>query len=91
MKKTPQPKPLDWPDLKIQCHHCGFVLKKPGALIFSPPNKDNLCEKFHFCAECYSSIADDYIIFNEKIKVDYERHPETKDVIFQDGQPVYKE
>lgn len=29
--------------------------------------------------------------FNEKIKVDYERHPETKDVIFQDGQPVYKE
>lgn len=29
--------------------------------------------------------------FNEKIQVDFERHPDSKDVIFQDGKPVYKE
>ncbi len=42
--------------LQIKCDSCGNELDKPGALLFSPPFKDNTCVKFHICSKCYMDL-----------------------------------
>jgi hypothetical protein len=42
--------------LEIQCVRCAGFLTEPGALIFSPPDKDGFCNKFHYCTSCYKDL-----------------------------------
>jgi len=39
--------------MKIKCEGCGKTLKKPGAILLSPPTKKKVT-KLHLCDECYS-------------------------------------
>lgn len=53
--------------MNFKCSCCGEKLKKPGALLFSPPDKfdldcsGNLCIKFHICINCFEDIKLGYI------------------------------
>lgn len=41
--------------IKVICAFCRKSLKKPGALIFSPPFKRGLVLKFHMCRDCWET------------------------------------
>jgi hypothetical protein len=43
--------------LEIRCIRCAGFLTEPGALIFSPPDKDGFCNKFHYCTDCYKDLV----------------------------------
>jgi len=38
--------------IKPKCDFCKRELKKFGAILLSPPNKNNV-KKFHICRKCY--------------------------------------
>jgi hypothetical protein len=44
--------------IKIECDACERELVKPGALLFSPPTKNNDCKKMHLCNVCYMDVLD---------------------------------
>lgn len=48
--------------LIIYCSDCENQIKTPAALLFSPPDKNNECKKFHLCEDCYK-----YITFGMKV------------------------
>jgi len=39
--------------MEIICDICRKEIVKPGALMFSPPDKNGFCQKFHICTECF--------------------------------------
>lgn len=39
--------------MNIRCNGCGKTLKKPGAILLSPPSKGKV-RKIHLCKTCYS-------------------------------------
>lgn len=43
-----------WPP---RCDRCLKELKRPGALIFSPPNQHGECTKSHICVECHGGLV----------------------------------
>ena len=58
--------------ITVFCGMCGQSLKKPGALIFSPPRTQDkmlgsVVYKTHICLQCYSKLID-WIVGTEKGK-----------------------
>lgn len=47
--------------MKIQCIDCGNDLQEPGALIFSPPDKNDFCQKLHLCVDCWEVLQEDLL------------------------------
>jgi hypothetical protein len=46
--------------MKVQCNRCRQELKRPGALVFSPPYgpwTGLITLKFHICDECWPQVA----------------------------------
>jgi len=41
-----------------KCNKCGKELNEFGAILLSPPGKDDIVEKMHICRECYKEIKD---------------------------------
>ncbi len=39
--------------IKIRCNICNSLLDTLGALIFSPPSRNNAVRKYHICSACY--------------------------------------
>jgi len=56
--------------IKIKCDICGEELLELGALLFSPPNKNKLCNKYHICNNCFKDIKKIY----KNFKVENEEH-----------------
>ena len=44
--------------LKVECFCCFKELDRPGALLFSPPNHDNMVIKHHLCSVHYQKLMD---------------------------------
>lgn len=42
--------------IEIVCDMCDMPLSKPGALLFSAPDRDNACLKMHLCQKCYMNV-----------------------------------
>ena len=44
--------------LLIKCNTCDNVLDTPGALVFSPPLRNNPLnvEKYHVCVKCWQQL-----------------------------------
>ena len=42
--------------IKPKCDKCGKEFKEFGAILLSPPNKQNTVKKFHLCKVCYGEI-----------------------------------
>ena len=42
--------------IKPVCDKCKKELNDFGAILFSPPNKENLAKKFHICKDCYEEL-----------------------------------
>ena len=42
--------------LVITCKLCKKGIKEPGALIFSPPDSDDILKKYHICVGCWPSV-----------------------------------
>jgi hypothetical protein len=40
----------------VRCNWCFAVLDKPGALLFSPPDRVGQCAKIHVCVACYKRV-----------------------------------
>jgi hypothetical protein len=38
------------------CDVCNQPQTELGALLFSPPDKNNMCKKLHICVDCYATI-----------------------------------
>jgi len=43
--------------IKPICNKCGGELDDFGAILLSPPDKNNSVKKFHLCKFCYQEIA----------------------------------
>ena len=39
--------------IKPPCDICGDELMEPGALMFSPPNREDIVIKEHICKKCW--------------------------------------
>lgn len=39
--------------INIKCFTCGDELQEQGALVFTPPNEFDECEKIHLCNRCW--------------------------------------
>lgn len=50
MNELPSESHAPWPPC---CNICKDQLRVPGALLFSPPEKDGRCQKWHLCAACF--------------------------------------
>ena len=37
------------------CDSCGKPLHEFGAILLSPPDKNNMCKKQHICVDCYDT------------------------------------
>ncbi len=44
------------------CNKCGQELADFGAILLSPPDKDDKIEKFHVCKGCYKEIINAFSI-----------------------------
>ncbi len=42
------------------CDNCKRELDEFGAILLSPPGKDNTVKKHHLCKDCYLKIADNF-------------------------------
>jgi len=42
--------------IKVSCGNCFKELKEPGALLFSPPDGEDRCDKYHLCVPCFEKI-----------------------------------
>ena len=45
--------------IKPTCDRCKKELNDFGAILFSPPNKENSVKKFHICKDCYNKIKEE--------------------------------
>lgn len=45
--------------IKPICDKCKKELQEFGAILLSPPDKDNKVKKFHICKNCYEKIEKD--------------------------------
>ena len=52
--------------IKPICDRCKKELIDFGAILFSPPNKDGHCKKFHLCIKCYNKLEG---LIDDKIKI----------------------
>ena len=43
--------------IKPKCDKCKKELDDFGAILLSPPDKNNKIKKFHFCKKCYKEIT----------------------------------
>lgn len=41
--------------LQIECNVCHEELTEPGALIFGPPDRNDMVKKYHICVKCWKS------------------------------------
>ncbi len=39
-----------------KCEMCGHELEEFGAILLSPPNRDNMVVKEHICVKCYKIL-----------------------------------
>lgn len=39
-----------------KCEMCGQELQEFGAILLSPPNRDNMVVKEHICVKCYKIL-----------------------------------
>ena len=39
--------------IKIKCDICNSKLDVLGAVLISPPSRNNMVRKFHICSTCY--------------------------------------
>lgn len=46
--------------IKPVCDKCKKELEEFGAVLFSPPDKENNVKKFHLCKECYQKIISQF-------------------------------
>lgn len=53
------------------CDKCGKQLNEFGAVLLSPPDKENNVKKFNICKDCYGNYANS--LAKQKIfkKIDY--------------------
>ena len=42
--------------IKPKCDLCKKELKEFGAILLSPPDKNNNIKKYHLCNDCYKKI-----------------------------------
>jgi hypothetical protein len=42
--------------IQPRCGKCKQELQEYGAILLSPPKKDNSVEKFHLCQRCYDDL-----------------------------------
>lgn len=40
--------------MKIKCDSCGNRIRKPGAILLSPPKWRWWVKKYHLCRKCYN-------------------------------------
>jgi len=40
--------------IRVPCDKCRSIITESAALLFSPPDKDNKCRKWHVCHRCYN-------------------------------------
>ena len=45
-------------ELIIKCSICKTKITDPGALLFTPPDYEDMCKKTHLCLKCYSHVFD---------------------------------
>lgn len=46
--------------IKPTCDRCRKELEEFGAILLSPPNKDNTIRKFHICKKCYEIMLKEF-------------------------------
>jgi len=46
-------------DFKI-AENCEGDIKHFGALLFSPPNENNMVRKYHICINCFNKLKEEY-------------------------------
>lgn len=39
-----------------KCKRCKEELDEPGAILLSPPDEDDQCDKIHLCKKCYKEV-----------------------------------
>jgi len=42
--------------LNIKCDKCKKEIDEKGAILWSPPNNDEMCKKIHLCTKCYKIV-----------------------------------
>jgi len=52
--------------IKVRCDFCGEELNEPGALQFSPPDKNGNVQKIHVCIHCWNRHKDNELRQREK-------------------------
>ena len=50
--------------IKPKCDKCGLELVEFGAILLSPPNKQNQVIKHHLCKSCYKLFAKELTLAN---------------------------
>ena len=43
-------------EMKIKCNKCKNEIKRKGAILWSDPDKNDMCKKTHLCRKCYHKI-----------------------------------
>ena len=43
--------------IKPICNQCKKELEDFGAILLSPPDKDNKVKKYHLCKDCYNEMV----------------------------------
>jgi len=43
--------------IKPKCDFCGKELNEFGAILLSPPDKNNKVIKYHLCVDCYEKVC----------------------------------
>lgn len=46
--------------IKPTCNRCKKELNDFGAILLSPPDKNEMVRKFHICKECYSQLKKEF-------------------------------
>ena len=44
-------------EIHINCDVCGCSQVRPGAILFTPPNRNKNHKKINICVHCYKHIA----------------------------------
>jgi hypothetical protein len=42
--------------IEVECDNCGEDINKKGAILWGPPNEEEMCKKTHLCRKCYKEI-----------------------------------
>jgi len=45
--------------IKPICDICKIEINEFGAILLSPPDKDNKVKKYHLCKKCYSELEEE--------------------------------